>query len=455
MRLIKAALLSLMASSLWGGGIGTLDLNEVPCTWKTVLEGACVSPPVAFDSGVMFVTDSRKVLFLDERGNVKWKRRLPRITFPDKGSFPPSDAAKAFLTPLSDGLIAVSFGNVLCLMNCDGAFVWNTVLSHEAEEVTLVRGSGQGMLLASGQGKISAIGIRGTIKAVMPQKDGKQGASKSSAKTQKKTAPSKGKVSPPKGAKGAKDTVCLTVGGRTVILPKEASKKTSYTVITKGGSLMLFDESWLVRSWRITQASEGGVPLSAPSDSSPVTQASGKATLAKNVLTGEERKAISSLADYVDSLKEYSRSKTNPYRKDPIGTVLLFEAAAKAEAAEVSPLLSRAIQLETNDTLLTALLEAAALQAFDPSSKDGEEGGASAAGDMMDSISKKLQRIPIREDSVLIGCCDAAMSICRFMGGSERKAKCLEILNTLCDARYSIKVRTKARSALVSLGGQE
>lgn len=388
--------------------------------WRVVLTGSCVAKPVCvteyvatpngvklLNNGVIVLTDNRLVTFLTEKGKIRWQKRLPRSTIE-------GDKKAAAITVLCPQLVAVSFGNVFSIINTDGQMLVCVSLSHEVKEIRYCHdaNSEASVLIAMGEERASVIGIRGEIKAVYksPLKD--EGV-------------------------------------------REEGEETSYKVVTNGGYLLQFDKSWLVSSTFSGTSSTASSYTEHKHDAHktvPHSPAEYKSTY--DGLSAQDKEAIVTLKRYVTELSTATRSKTHSFETDPIATCAVFDAAARAQVAEVSFLFSRAIMQEKNTTLLTALFEAAAVQAFDG-------GGASninaarleyQAGDLMEAITKRARRMSSSDEAALIAACDAIESICRFMGDGVTMYNGISALKELSDERYGTKVNDRARSAMTALG---
>lgn len=401
--LLSVCLLSLALSPSHAAAFGTLDLNEVEPDWKQVLGGACVCPPTPLDDGVVVLTDGRTVMFITERGDVKWHTRI-------KGR-----KALSSLTALKGALIAASSGNTINAINGNGSVVWSTALSYPIADIRVVPSG----IVCTGGGKETTLGIRGGVKAA------------------REAAKAQDAAHIPSGGQAAGSMGHLTEDiKRKVILPDAAKEAGAYTVMTRGGYLLLFEKSWRVRAWHIYS---NGIKQSdnQPMDSSGM-EGNGEDG---SSLDSKERQGIEQLRGYISTLGIATREKWRPsaYRSDVLGTCAMIKNAATLEVASVSPLLAAAISAEDNYTLLTALLEAAAVQAFDE-------------GDMLEAIGKRAPRINDKEDGTLIALCNAVGSICSFMGGSARINEGITILQGITASRYSIKVRSHCRQCLAALG---
>lgn len=401
-------------------GAAYLDLNEVETDWDMILQGAAVCKPVAIGDGVAVLMDGRQVVFITEKGKVKWQTRIK-----GKGA-----KSLANLIPLGEdagGLIAAASGNTISLINCTGRVLWSTFLSHNIESVCVTpngieaigedtkkangaaqrKDKGGGHSLVRSEKPFSILGIKGKIK---------QEGSALFAKSNKKQS------------KDGADTL-----PRHIILPPEADDAFSYTVMTSGGYLLLFEKSWRVRAWHIA-LSPSHIALS-PSIEKKDYEGEGEGIDIK------EDEAISRLKDYISTLTTLSREKRKPtvYSADILSACKMFHSAAEAEAIETPSLFALAIREENNFTLLTALFKAAGEQSFDD-------------GTLLDAIGKRAKRISGEEDGTLIALLDAVTSICLFMGGEGRTAEGISILRGVLDSHTSIKVSSHCRKCLAALG---
>lgn len=429
-----------------GGGI--LDLNEVEPDWKLVLAGACACKPVPAMGGALFLTDGRKVLFLSDKGKIKWQARL-------KLSRTGKDGSRG-LVPLSSGFVVAYQGWNVFGLNQDGLVVWKTQAPHAVQSVEAAS-EVTGGLLARGDGEASLLGIRGRVLSTRKEKDAgvvselpkayrgegashAQGRLASSAQGQMAGEP--GRTAEPSST-DAKSGV-ISAGGRKIILPAVSGRDGSYTVLTKSGVLMVAESSWLVSAWKVCSELDSTMAVNAEKTGETKGAATGETTgeikrtkAAAITLNANDRQVLARLAEYTSLLATASRDthRPNHYHTALLDTCAMIHEAALLELPEVSPLFARAVALETNGTLLTALMQAAAEQSYDE-------------GDLLEAIGKKTERMTDKDESALCAASDAVKSICSFMGGQERKAKAVEILTNLSDAKYPQKVRAAARQTL-------